>query len=224
MKLDSIRAELRALGAIALARRAHAARLGAARSPTTRAGAARQDFLPKPVREALPALDARAGRHGPRDQQHPAEDGSARLLVGLHDGQTVETVLLPRDGVCVSSQVGCAVGCQFCMTGQRRPGAASHQWRNRRPGGARAAAAAGQESGVHGHGRAGPQPRQRARGHRACWGWRPTSATRTWCFPPSATCAPSNAWPPARSSRRWRCPCTPPSRPCAPACCRARRT
>jgi 23S rRNA (adenine2503-C2)-methyltransferase len=30
----------------------------------------------------------------------------------------VESVLLPRDGVCVSSQVGCAVGCQFCMTGQ----------------------------------------------------------------------------------------------------------
>jgi 23S rRNA (adenine2503-C2)-methyltransferase len=27
-------------------------------------------------------------------------------------------VLLPRDGVCVSSQVGCAVGCRFCMTGQ----------------------------------------------------------------------------------------------------------
>jgi 23S rRNA (adenine2503-C2)-methyltransferase len=48
---------------------------------------------------------------------HPADDGSARLLVGLHDGQTVETVLLPRDGVCVSSQVGCAVGCGFCMTG-----------------------------------------------------------------------------------------------------------
>jgi 23S rRNA (adenine2503-C2)-methyltransferase len=49
---------------------------------------------------------------------HPGEDGSARLLVGLADGQTVESVLLPRDGVCVSSQVGCAVGCQFCMTGQ----------------------------------------------------------------------------------------------------------
>jgi 23S rRNA (adenine2503-C2)-methyltransferase len=27
-------------------------------------------------------------------------------------------VLLPRDGLCVSSQVGCAVGCQFCMTGR----------------------------------------------------------------------------------------------------------
>jgi 23S rRNA (adenine2503-C2)-methyltransferase len=38
--------------------------------------------------------------------------------VGLQDGQTVESVLLPRDGLCVSSQVGCAVGCVFCMTGR----------------------------------------------------------------------------------------------------------
>jgi 23S rRNA (adenine2503-C2)-methyltransferase len=30
----------------------------------------------------------------------------------------VESVLLPRDGLCVSSQVGCAVGCVFCMTGR----------------------------------------------------------------------------------------------------------
>jgi len=49
---------------------------------------------------------------------HPGEDGSARLLVGLQDGQTVESVLLPRDGLCVSTQVGCAVGCVFCMTGR----------------------------------------------------------------------------------------------------------
>ena len=49
---------------------------------------------------------------------HPADDGSERLLLALRDGQTVESVLLPRDGVCVSSQVGCAVGCVFCMTGQ----------------------------------------------------------------------------------------------------------
>ena len=41
-----------------------------------------------------------------------------RLLVELADGQTVESVLLPRDGLCVSTQVGCAVGCLFCMTGQ----------------------------------------------------------------------------------------------------------
>jgi 23S rRNA (adenine2503-C2)-methyltransferase len=40
------------------------------------------------------------------------------LLVELADGQTVESVLLPRDGLCVSTQVGCAVGCVFCMTGR----------------------------------------------------------------------------------------------------------
>jgi 23S rRNA (adenine2503-C2)-methyltransferase len=53
--------------------------------------------------------------------EHPAQDGSARLLVELADGQTVESVLLPPGriaGLCVSTQVGCAVGCVFCMTGQ----------------------------------------------------------------------------------------------------------
>jgi 23S rRNA (adenine2503-C2)-methyltransferase len=76
------------------------------------------DFLPKPVREALPQIDAELDGLARILATHPAEDGSARLLVGLADGQTVESVLLPRDGVCVSSQVGCAVGCRFCMTGQ----------------------------------------------------------------------------------------------------------
>ncbi|HEY0826011.1 MAG TPA: RNA methyltransferase, partial [Ramlibacter sp.] len=49
---------------------------------------------------------------------HPGEDGSERLLVELGDGQAVESVLLPRDGLCISSQVGCAVRCVFCMTGR----------------------------------------------------------------------------------------------------------
>ena len=49
---------------------------------------------------------------------HPSQDGSERLLLGLRDGQTIESVLLPRDGLCVSTQVGCAVGCVFCMTGR----------------------------------------------------------------------------------------------------------
>ncbi len=76
------------------------------------------DFLPKPVREALPRLDAELEALARVVSEHPASDGSARLLVGLADGQAVEAVLLPRDGVCVSSQVGCAVGCRFCMTGR----------------------------------------------------------------------------------------------------------
>jgi 23S rRNA (adenine2503-C2)-methyltransferase len=50
--------------------------------------------------------------------EHPGEDGSSRLLLALDGGMTVESVLLPRDGLCISSQVGCAVGCVFCMTGR----------------------------------------------------------------------------------------------------------
>ena len=50
--------------------------------------------------------------------EHAGEDGSSRLLLKLADGQTVETVLLLRDGLCISTQVGCAVGCTFCMTGR----------------------------------------------------------------------------------------------------------
>jgi 23S rRNA (adenine2503-C2)-methyltransferase len=50
--------------------------------------------------------------------EHPSEDGSVRLLLELSDGQAIESVLLGRNGLCVSTQVGCAVGCRFCMTGQ----------------------------------------------------------------------------------------------------------
>jgi 23S rRNA (adenine2503-C2)-methyltransferase len=74
--------------------------------------------MPTAVREALPELSATLAGLATLREQHPGQDGSARLLVGLQDGQTVESVLLPRDGLCVSSQVGCAVGCVFCMTGR----------------------------------------------------------------------------------------------------------
>ncbi|MEW6513933.1 MAG: RNA methyltransferase [Pseudomonadota bacterium] len=73
---------------------------------------------PKSVCAALPALEAELQALARVRAEHASEDGSARLLVELADGQTVESVLLPRDGVCVSTQVGCAVGCTFCMTGQ----------------------------------------------------------------------------------------------------------
>ncbi|MCW3148045.1 RNA methyltransferase [Stutzerimonas stutzeri] len=77
-----------------------------------------QDFLPLSVREGLPQLGLELDRLARLRSEHPAADGSARLLVELADGQMVESVLLPRDGLCVSSQVGCAVGCVFCMTGK----------------------------------------------------------------------------------------------------------
>ncbi|GAB2600169.1 RNA methyltransferase [Ramlibacter solisilvae] len=77
-----------------------------------------EDFLPQALREALPAIEAELDGLARVVSIHPGEDGSERLLVGLADGQMVESVLLPRDGLCISSQVGCAVGCLFCMTGQ----------------------------------------------------------------------------------------------------------
>ena len=77
-----------------------------------------EDFLPLRLRAGLPALLDELAALARVHSEHPAADGSARLLVALADGQTVETVLLPRDGVCISSQVGCAVGCVFCMTGR----------------------------------------------------------------------------------------------------------
>ena len=46
-------------------------------------------------------------------------DGTRRYLLGLQDDRTIETVLMPeegRDTVCISSQVGCPVNCQFCLT------------------------------------------------------------------------------------------------------------
>ena len=66
----------------------------------------------------LPAIEAELAGIARLRSAHPAEDGGERLLVELADGQTVESVLLPRDGLCISSQVGCAVGCVFCMTGR----------------------------------------------------------------------------------------------------------
>jgi 23S rRNA (adenine2503-C2)-methyltransferase len=74
--------------------------------------------LPLPLRNALPAIAAELAKLVRVRSEHAGADGSARLLVELADGQTVESVLLPRDGVCVSTQVGCAVGCTFCMTGR----------------------------------------------------------------------------------------------------------
>ncbi|MBD2839019.1 RNA methyltransferase [Pseudomonas sp. JM0905a] len=77
-----------------------------------------EHFLPLSVRDGLPALAEELDSLVSLRSEHPGVDGSARLLVALRDGQMVESVLLPRDGLCVSTQVGCAVGCVFCMTGK----------------------------------------------------------------------------------------------------------
>ncbi|MES3020769.1 MAG: RNA methyltransferase [Pseudomonadota bacterium] len=117
MQIEVIRQRLRALGAKPLHEQ-RVLRDWVRGEPHDQGRRRPNDFLPQGVREALPALDAELHGLAKLISAHPGEDGSARLLVGLADGQTVESVLLPRDGLCVSSQVGCAVGCQFCMTGR----------------------------------------------------------------------------------------------------------
>lgn len=46
-------------------------------------------------------------------------DGTRKYLITLADGKTIESVFIPsenRNTLCVSSQVGCAMDCQFCLT------------------------------------------------------------------------------------------------------------
>jgi 23S rRNA (adenine2503-C2)-methyltransferase len=81
--------------------------------------------LPSGLREVLAArLDLSVPAVRARIE---AGDGTTKITMGLHDGFMIETVLIPRSDeaggvesrtVCVSSQVGCAVRCRFCRSGQ----------------------------------------------------------------------------------------------------------
>ncbi|MGZ5848428.1 MAG: RNA methyltransferase [Ramlibacter sp.] len=116
-RLSDLRDRLRGLGAKPGHER-RVLRLWSQALPQDSGPRALDDFLPRPLREALPQLQADLDGLARIVSQHPGDDGSIRLLVALADGQTCESVLLPRGGLCVSSQVGCAVGCRFCMTGK----------------------------------------------------------------------------------------------------------
>ena len=116
MHIEALRHRLRALGA----RPVHEERVlrqWSRAEPQAHGRRRPEDFLPLSLRTAMPALEADLRALAVLRSEHAGADGSRRLLVGLADGQSVEAVLLPRGGLCVSSQVGCAVGCVFCMTG-----------------------------------------------------------------------------------------------------------
>ncbi|BBI98936.1 putative RNA methyltransferase [Ferrigenium kumadai] len=83
-----------------------------------RKGSPAETFFPATLRNELPAIEAELDGLARLHGEYPADDEVARLLVELHDGQMVESVLLPRGGLCISTQVGCAVGCVFCMSGR----------------------------------------------------------------------------------------------------------
>lgn len=44
-------------------------------------------------------------------------DGTVKMLIEMRDGRRVESVAMPVGACCVSTQVGCAVGCRFCASG-----------------------------------------------------------------------------------------------------------
>jgi 23S rRNA (adenine2503-C2)-methyltransferase len=120
MQISALRERLRALGALPV-HEDRILRRWACAQPQEGGRKRLENFLPGPLLHALPGLMQELSGLGRLHSQHPAADGSARLLVALADGQTVEAVLMPpgrTPGLCVSTQVGCAVGCVFCMTGQ----------------------------------------------------------------------------------------------------------
>lgn len=76
--------------------------------------------ISKAGRERLKA-DYRIGRTAPADCQRSV-DGTVKYLYRTEEGKYVETVYIPdgdRATLCVSSQVGCRMGCRFCMTGRQ---------------------------------------------------------------------------------------------------------
>jgi len=76
--------------------------------------------LPKKWRDSLVRKGIKIGRLDEINRV-VAEDETLKLLMGTFDGEIVETVGIPTDKrltVCVSSQIGCPMGCKFCATGK----------------------------------------------------------------------------------------------------------
>lgn len=80
----------------------------------------RMNNLARPLRERL-ADEYTVGLLGAHKVQRSQRDGTAKYLFQCGDGELVESVFLPHEGrntACLSTQVGCAMGCKFCATGE----------------------------------------------------------------------------------------------------------
>ena len=76
--------------------------------------------FPKSWREQIAQQAINLGRSEVH-YRHPTPDGTVKYLLKLADGAIVETVGIPssqRLTVCISSQVGCPMACDFCATGK----------------------------------------------------------------------------------------------------------
>lgn len=73
--------------------------------------------LPKGLREQL--KESATASILNVESKHISSDGTRRYLMKTQDGRPVETVFIPtenRDTICFSSQSGCALNCEFCLT------------------------------------------------------------------------------------------------------------
>ncbi len=76
--------------------------------------------LPKRLRQAMDQVCTLSSLSTRRVEQ--AKDGTKKFLFELADGNCIESVLIPdkkRLTLCLSTQVGCALGCRFCLTGKK---------------------------------------------------------------------------------------------------------
>ena len=112
------------LGAWLAARGEPAYRLRQIRRHATHTAAAAWEELtdlPKVLRDAL-ASAFRWSSVAPVIEQASADGETRKVLLQLHDGHRIETVLMPhhgmRNSVCISTQAGCPMACAFCATGE----------------------------------------------------------------------------------------------------------
>ncbi len=79
----------------------------------------RMTDLSVPLRQRLEAM---AVVQGPLlAERLRSTDGTEKFLIAMHDGRHVESVFIPntpRQTLCISTQVGCAMHCAFCLTGK----------------------------------------------------------------------------------------------------------
>jgi 23S rRNA (adenine2503-C2)-methyltransferase len=76
--------------------------------------------LPKRLRQAMDQVSTLSSLNVRQVQQ--GKDGTRKFLFELADGNCIESVLIPdkkRLTLCLSTQVGCALGCRFCLTGKK---------------------------------------------------------------------------------------------------------
>ena len=171
----------------------------------------------------------RSARHHV-DRRLSSSDGTQKLLLRLHDGQLVECVLLQegdRRTVCISTQVGCGMGCVFCASGidgvvrNLTAGEILEQLLHApQPAAGRRTAHAHRR---HGHGRAAGQPRQSAGspGRRPRASRRPGHRRSAHHDLDGRPARPRSAGSPTwASSITWPCRCTPPTTRCALRSCR----